>query len=84
MKSLTQYLNESLPKVSIDSIKEFVQMEKDLGFKIDGTDLDNIVDVYISYHDIDEVCKVLNISTSNADTKFSKKQKIKTEFRKLA
>ena len=83
MKSLVQYVNESLPKVSVDSIKEFIQMEKDLGFKIDGTDLDKIVDVYVSYHDIDEVCKVLGISTTAKDTEFSKKQKIKTEFRKL-
>lgn len=84
MKSLKQYINEGLPKLTIDYIKEFIQMEKDLGFKIDGTDLDKIVDVFVSYHNIDDVCKVLNISTSAKDTGFSKKQKIKTEFRKLA
>lgn len=83
MKSLIQYINESLPKVSVDSIKEFIQMEKDLGFKIDGTDLDKIVDVYTSYHDIDEVCNVLGISTTAKDTEFTKKQKIKTKFRSL-
>lgn len=84
MKSLTQFIAESLSKVSVDSIKDFISMEKDLGFKIDGTDLDKIVDVFISYHNIDDVCNVLKISTTAKDTEFSKKQKIKTEFKKLA
>lgn len=95
MKSLTNYisenmefskisLNESSSGISIEDIKKFIQMEKDLGFKIEGIVLDNIVDVYLSHYDINDVCKALNISTSNSDTEFSIKQKIKTEFKKLS
>lgn len=90
MKSLTQYIkdqksvNESQRKLSVDDVKNFVKMQKDLGFKIDGTQLDDIVDVFLTYYDIDDVCETLGIHTTPADTTFSKKQKIKTEFRKLA
>lgn len=89
MKSLTQYIKESMVQEAKDDltkeqVEKFVKMQKDLGFNLNGTDLDHVVDVYCTFYDIDTICKVLNISTSNADTAFSKKQKIKTEFRKLA